>query len=182
MSSLLQNIIGLYLFVVIVRFLCQLLRVDFRNQLVQLVVLLTNPPLRFLRRFIPGLYGIDLTAVVLIWLLGLLKLVVPLTLSGVQLKWSGAFILGAANSLDTIAWVLLTAVLIRAVLSWVAPHSHHPGARLVVELSEPLLAPFRRLLPSLGGLDLSPILVLMSIRFVQQLLLVPLATWGARLL
>ncbi len=180
--SAVQTMLGLYLVAVILRFLLHLLRAELRNPVVQMLVLITNPPLRVLWKFIPAWRGVDLAAVALIVLLGMLKLAAPLLLIGAPLRWHGLLILSLANSLDTVLWVFLFAVLIRVVLSWVAPHSYHPAARVVVSLSEPVLAPFRRLLPPLGGLDLSPILTFLSLRLVQQLLLSPLADWGVSLL
>ena len=182
LASLIETIVGLYLIAVILRFLFQLLRVDFRNPLVQAVIIVTNPPLRLLRKFVPGLYGIDLTVVVLIVLVGLIKLALPLLVAGYSFRWGGALVLSMVYSMDTITWVFLIAILARVVLSWVAPRSHHPAAHIVAELSEPLLAPFRRLLPPFGGLDFSPIVALLALRMVQQLALAPLVNLGASLL
>lgn len=182
LGSLTATLAGLYLVVAILRFLFQLLRVDFRNPLVRTIVAITNPPLRLLRRVIPGLYGIDLAAVVLIWSIGLLKLALVLVIAGHPFRWSGALIVSLADSLDTLVWVFLIAVLARVVVSWVAPRSHHPAIRIVEGLSEPVMAPFRRLLPPLGGLDLSPILTLLALRLAQQIVVAPLLDFGVRLL
>ena len=180
--SLLETIIGLYLIAAVLRFLLELLRVDFHNPLVRTIATITTPPLRILRRFIPELYGLDLAAVVLIWLIELVKLTLRLFVADHDFNWSGALIVSLANGLNAIVWVLLLAVLIRVVISWVAPASRHPAVRLVSGLSEPVMAPFRRLLPSFAGLDLSPILTLMALRLVQQLLLAPLLNMGAGML
>ena len=182
MASVIETIIGLYLIAVVLRFVLQLLRVDFRNPLVQTIVAVTDPPLRVLRRFVPGLYGFDLAAVFLIWMVALFKLALRLWAADYEFNWSGALVLSLADGLNTVLWVFLFAVLIRVVLSWVAPRSYHPAVRVINELSEPVMAPFRRILPSFGGLDLSPILTLLALRFVQQLLLTPLTNFGAGLL
>ena len=180
--SLLETIIGLYLIAAVLRFLLELLRVDFHNPLVRTIATITNPPLRIVRRFIPELYGLDLAAVVLIWFIELIKLTLRLFVADHDFNWSGALIVSLANGLNAIVWVLLLAVLIRVVISWVAPGSQHPAVRLISGLSEPVMAPFRRLLPSFAGLDLSPILTLMALRLVQQLLLAPLLNMGAGML
>ena len=180
--SFAETIVGLYLYAMILRFLLELLRVDFRNPVVQTMVFITNPPLQIMRRFIPRLYGINLAAVVLIWVISLLKLTLQLWAGDHSFNWSGALMLSFANSLDTIVWVFLLTVLVRVVLSWVAPASNHPAARVIYALSEPVMAPFRRILPSLGGLDLSPILLLFAFRLLQQLLLTPLTNFAAGLL
>lgn len=180
--ALIETIAGLYLIAAVLRFLLELLRVDFRNPLVQTIAAITNPPLRILRRFIPELYGLDLAAVVLIWIIELVKLTLRLVIADHSFGWSGALVLSLANGLNAVLWVLLIAVLIRVVASWVAPRSRHPVVHLVDGLSEPVLAPFRRILPPIAGLDLSPILTLLALRLVQQLLLAPLLDVGAGLL
>ena len=181
-ASLIQTVIGLYVIAVILRFLFELLRVDFRNPLAQMIVAVTNPPLRVMRRFIPGLYGIDLSAVALIWILELVKLAAPLMLAGYPFGWSGALVLSLAEGLNSVVWVFLLAVLASVVVSWVAPRSAHPAVRIVDDLSRPVMMPFRRLLPPIGGLDFSPIATLFALRLAQQFLLSPLAEFGARLL
>ena len=182
LGSLIASLVSLYLIAVVLRFLLELLNVEFRNPLVQAVATATNPPLRVLRRFIPELYGLDLAAVFLIWGLALVKLVLGLWVADYAFQWSGALVLSLADGLNTLVWVLLFAVLARVVLSWVAPRSYHPAARAVAGLSEPVMAPFRRLLPAFGGLDFSPILTLLALRTVQQLLLAPLRDLGAGML
>ncbi len=182
LGTVIETIIGLYLIAVILRFLFQLLRVDFRNPLVQAIVTITNPPLRFLRKYTPGLFGFDLASVLLILFIGLIKLALALAIAGYPFRWGGALIVSLASSLDAVVWIFIIAVLARVILSWVAPRSFHPAARILDGLSEPVLAPFRRILPPMGGLDLSPILTLLALRLVQQLALSPLADWGASLL
>ena len=182
LSFTIETLIGLYLIAVILRFLFQLLRIDFRNPIVQMIVTITNPPIIFLRKFIPGLYGIDLASLLLIVIIGMAKLALLLFVAGYSIKWSGVLVLSLADSLNAVIWVFLIAVLIRIILSWIAPRSYHPAVRILDGLSEPILAPFRRLLPSMGGLDLSPILTLLALRLVQQLVVSPLTDFGRSLL
>ncbi len=177
-----ETIVSLYLYAMILRFLLEWLRADFRNPLVQAMVAITTPPLQIMRRFVPGLYGLDLAAVVLIWVIALFKLALRLWANDYSFHWSGALVLSFVNSLNTIVWIFLIAILIRVVLSWVAPASSHPAARVIYALSEPVMAPFRRILPSFGGLDLSPILILFALRLVQKLLLTPLVNFAVGLL
>ena len=177
-ASLLAAALGAFLLVMTLRILFQALRVDFRNPLVQVVVSVTSPPLRFLRRFVPGMYGVDLAPPVLFMLLAFAKTALPLLVSGYAFRWSGALLFGLADALHTLVWIVLLSVLARVVLSWVAPASTHSGARLIAELSEPVMQPFRRLLPAFGGLDFSPILALLALRLVQQWALSPLAQLG----
>ncbi len=181
MGFVIDTVVGLYLTALILRFLFQLLRMDFRNPLVQMMVVITNPPLRFMRKVIPGLYGVDLAMVVLILLVGLIKLTLPLLLAGYRFGWSGALVLSLADSLDTVVWIFLIAVLARVVVSWVAPRAHHPALSIIAHLSEPIMAPFRRILPPIAGLDFSPIATLMTLNLIQKLALTPLTDYGTRL-
>ncbi|CAJ2377397.1 MAG: YggT family protein [Gammaproteobacteria bacterium] len=182
LSSLAAALLGACMLLLILRILFQALRVDFRNPLVRGVISVTTPPLQFLRRFVPGLYGTDLSPLLLFVLLAFAKIALPLLLAGHTFGLSGALVFGLADSLDTLVWIVLLAVLARVVLSWIAPRSVHPAARLVAEMSEPVMLPFRRILPAFGGLDFSPILTLLALRLVQQWGIAPLAQWGAQLL
>lgn len=183
-GALLDSVVGLYMIVVILRLLFQLLRVEFHNPLVRLTLAATDPPLRLLRRLIPAARwrGIDPATAVFVWLLALVKVAAPHLLAGADLRWGGALIVSLADALDQVVWVFLIAVLARVVLSWVAPTSVHPAVRLVYQLSAPVLAPFQRILPTLGGLDFSPLAALFGLNLVQRWLVSPLADFGFRLL
>ena len=167
---LIQAVFGLYLFAVLLRLLLQIARADFYNPLSQFVVKVTNPPLKPLRRVIPGVLGIDMAAVLLAIVVQMLALVLTCVFSGIPpltylaniLVWS---ILGV---LSTILDIYFFSMLGTVVLSWVAPMSYHPGAVLVRQLCEPVFAPFRRLIPPIGGLDISAIFAFIALGALQQ--------------
>ena len=166
-----QTVINLYLLAVLLRLLLQVARADFYNPMSQMLVKITNPPLLPLRRFIPGLLGIDLAALVLAVAIQFAGLALVITLLGHSLPspvliliWS---IIGCAGMVLNIYFF---AVLVSIILSWVAPGTHHPGAQLLHQLVQPVMEPFRRLVPAVGGLDLSPILVFLAINVIQVLL------------
>ncbi len=102
LGLIVETLIGLYLLAIVLRFLFQLLRVDFRNPISQTIVKITNPALTPLRRLIPGLFGIDLAAVVLMLLVGLIKLYALLALSGFTPAPAGAVIYTVAEIINTI--------------------------------------------------------------------------------
>jgi len=181
-TLVIEVLIGLFLIAAILRFLFQLLRVDFRNPISQTVVTVTNPPLKVLRRFIPGLYGIDLASVVLILAVAILKLYLLALVSGYAPPSGFILVTAIAEILNIICWILLIAIFVRAIVSWVAPRSQHPAIRILDDLSDPLLAPIRRLLPSMGGLDLSPIFAILAINLVQRLLVAPLFDFARTLI
>ena len=182
MSYLVEALLGFYLIICILRFLFQLFRVDFRNPVSQMVVVLTNPPLRILRSFIPGLWGIDLAGIVLILVVGILKTISLLLLSGIPLNFSGAFMLALGEVINITVWVFIIAILASAIISWVAPTSTHPAIRVVHGLSEPGLYPFRKLIPAMGGIDISPIFALLALNLIQKLVVHPIMDTGKKII
>ncbi|AYF51446.1 YggT family protein [Pseudomonas sp. 13B_2.1_Bac1] len=175
---IIQTLGSLYLLIVLMRFILQLVRANFYNPLCQFVVKATQPLLKPLRRVIPSLFGLDMSSLVLALLLQILLFAVILMLNGYQaftvllLPWAliGIFSL----FLKIIFWSMIISV----ILSWVAPGSRSPGAELVYQITEPVLAPFRRLIPNLGGLDISPIFAFIAIQLVQSWVIPRLAFYA----
>lgn len=175
---LVQTILGLYILAVLLRFLLQLVRADFYNPLVQVLVKITNPPLIPLRRVIPGFGGIDVAGVVLLLGLQLLELVLVGLILDVSFSLPGLLIMSIAELLVLVLNVFLVAIIIQVILSWVNPGTYSPFTALLDHLTEPVLGPARRILPPIGGLDLSPILVLVGIQLLKMLLYAPLMDFG----
>ncbi len=174
---ILQTLGSLYLLIVLLRFILQLVRADFYNPLSQFIVRATKPLLNPLRRIIPGFGGIDLASLVLAILIQLVLMILILMLMGYGV---GGFIMQlliwsiiAVTSL--FLKVFFFALIISVILSWVAPGSYNPGAQLVNQICEPLLMPFRKLLPNLGGLDLSPIFAFLALKLIDMLVINNLA-------
>lgn len=165
---LVQTFLSLYLVAMLLRFLLQLVRADFYNPISQFLVKVTNPLVIPVRGVIPGLGGIDLASLLLAVLLqmagiALLLLINGLALPGIfpMLMWS---VLGVVGLLVNIYFFALLGMII---LSWVAAGSRHPAIYLLHQITEPVMAPFRKLLPPLGGMDFSPILVFILINILQ---------------
>lgn len=174
---IIQTLGSLYLLIVLLRFILQLVRADFYNPLSQFIVKATQPLLTPLRRIIPGFAGLDLASLILAILVQLLLMIVTLTLMGINvggviaqlLVWS---VIGVTS---LFLKVFFFALIISVILSWVAPGSYNPGAQLVSQICEPLLAPFRKLLPNLGGLDISPIFAFITINLIDRFVIGGLA-------
>ena len=150
------------------RFLLQWVKADFYNPISQTVVKVTTPLLRPLRSIIPCYGGLDIAAIVLLLLVEMLGIIVLGLIYGI----------GFVHPLQLLLWAPLGlinfflsfyffAILAMIILSWVAPGSNNPAVYLLYQLTEPVMAPFRKLLPSMGGLDLSPILVFITIQVAQ---------------
>ena len=173
-AFLVETLFGLYIAVVVLRFLFQWVHADFYNPISQFVVKVTSPALNPLRRFIPGYAGLDLAALVLAWLLQSVELALLALLTGLSANVLGALLWAIPALVGLFINVLLFAVFIRVILSWINPDPYHPGLTLLEQLTGPLLRPAQRLLPPVGGLDLSPILVVVGLVLLQMLLLPPL--------
>ncbi|AYG10342.1 YggT family protein [Pseudomonas fluorescens] len=172
----LQTLGSLYLLIVLLRFVLQLVRANFYNPLCQFAVKATQPLLKPLRRVIPSLFGLDMSSLVLAILVQLALMALTLLLTYGTM----------GNFLQLLVWALIGvtalflkifffALIISVILSWVAPGSHNPGAELVNQICEPALAPFRKILPNLGGLDISPILAFMVLKLLDMLVINNLA-------
>ena len=171
---LVQTLFGLYILAIMLRFLLQWVRADFYNPLVQALVKITSPPLVPLRKVIPGLYGMDLAAVVLMLALQGLELYVVAHLLGGSLP-AGTLVLGSiAKILDLLVNVFIWAIIIQAILSWVSPSQHNPAVSILRSLTAPALSPIRRYLPATGGLDLSPLVAIVVFYLLRILLVAPM--------
>lgn len=179
---LIQTVFGFYILAVMLRFLLQCVRADFYNPLVQFLVRITNPPLLPLRRIVPGYRGLDLASVVLAFALQLVEvLLVTLLLLGQKAGVGDLLLLTVAELLKLLINIYLWGVVIQAVLSWFNPDPYHPAARVLAQLTAPVLRPARKLLPPISGVDLSPLLVVVALIFVSLLLQDFLGFWtGAR--
>jgi YggT family protein len=171
---LIQTLFGLYIAVVAIRFLLQWARADFYNPISQFIVKVTSPVLRPLRRVIPGYGGMDLAALVLAWLLSALELGILALLIGMDRSVLGAFGWAIPSLVEQFINIFLFAVLIQVVLSWVSPDPYNPAVSLVCRLTDPLMRPARRLIRPIGGIDLSPMLVMIGLVLLNMLLIPPL--------
>jgi YggT family protein len=168
LAYLIQTLLSLYLVAMLLRFLLQLVKADFYNPICQFLVKVTNPLVIPLRKVVPGLAGLDLASLLLALLLQLAGIVLLLLINGLGLPnvalllvWS---LLGVIGLLVNIYFFALLAMII---LSWVAAGSNNPAIYLLHQITEPVMAPFRKLLPAMGGMDFSPILVFILINVIQ---------------
>ncbi len=170
-TLLIQTLGSLFLIVVLLRFLLQLARADFYNPLSQFVVKATNPLLIPLRRLIPGVMGIDVASLALALLVQLVLIEATALVLGVGfIGLLTVVVWGVIGVLSLVVNIYFWTLVVMVVASWVAPHSRHPALLLVRQLVEPVMAPFRRFLPDLGGIDISPIFAFLAISVVQILL------------
>jgi YggT family protein len=178
---LIQTVFGLYILAVLLRLMLQWLRADFYNPLSQFIVKVTNPPLKPLRRVIPGWGGIDFASVLLLIVLQMAELFLINMAMGRMMAAGGLFVIAIGSLLELVINVFIGAILIQVILSWVAPASYNPVIGLVHSIADPALAPARRLIPPVSGIDLSPLLALVVLQLMKLLLVGPLIDLGHRL-
>ncbi len=176
-AFLISVVFGLYILVVMLRFLLQWVRADFYNPLSQFVVKLTTPVLKPLRRVIPGWGGVDVAALVLLLALQLVELILMYSIAGQALS-PGLLLVDALGRLVTLAlYIFIITIIVQAILSWIQPGGYNPVAVLLYQISAPILRPFRNLIPPISGIDLSPLaalvvlyLILMAVPYMQRAL------------
>ncbi len=179
---LINTIFSLYILLVALRFLLQMVRADARSPVSQFLLAATNPPLRPLRRIIPGYAGVDWSCIILMLALQAIELfLVCLIGFGVFLALPGLILLSAAELLKLIIYIFMFVIFVQVILSWISPRTYNSVTALVYQLSEPLLQPARRLLPATHGMDFSPILVFILLQLSLMLLVRPLADLGRAL-
>mgnify|MGYP001581911382 CR=1 FL=1 len=171
---LLDTAFGFFVFVLLARFYLQLMRAPFRNPLGHFVTALTNWVVLPARRLVPGMFGLDLASLLLAWLIEVLLLFLLYLLKGGGLGSASGTLAGVLFSLALLElahftlYLFIAVILIQAVISWVNPYA--PLAPLFNALTAPFLRPFRRMVPPIGNVDLSPLFALVT----AQLLLIPL--------
>ena len=164
---ILDTVCGFMTLALLVRFAMQWARVPFRNPLGQFIVAVTDWMVRPLRRLIPGLFGLDMASLFLAWLWQVAYQGIALGFTGVLVAVSAApAIVVALLALLEVAkislYLVIGAVIVSAVFSWVNPYA--PLADVFNTLTRPLLSPFRRVIPAVGGVDLSPLALLLALQ------------------
>lgn len=165
---------GLFVLAVLLRFMLQIARADFYNPFTQAIVKVTDPGVRLFRRFIPGYKGMDFASLVLALLAQCIATALLIIFSGFSIPSVGLVISwSSVGLLSFILNIYFWSMIISIVSSFIAPFSTHPGLVLVRQLTEPIMEPFRRLLPSMGGLDFSPIFVFLTLQIIRVMLIDP---------
>lgn len=183
---IINTLFDLYLLLVMLRFIFQMLRADFYNPVSQFVVRATTPPLKPLRKIIPGMGGQDMAALVLCILILLAKYFLframgagAIDIANVlapvgSASIGGLAIIALAEALATFINVFLFAVIIQVILSWVNPGNYNPVIGLVNSISRPVLKPIQKFIPPLGGLDLSPLFATLGLMVIKMLAIPPI--------
>ena len=174
---LINVVFGLFVYTALLRFIMQWMRAPFRNPVGQAVTALTDWAVKPMRKILPGFGGYDWASLVVAWLLQVLWLAALMAVTapaGILFSGPVAGLIVCTAIVELIKaalWIVIVAVFVQALLSWVAPDG--PLAGVLNALTFPLLAPVRRIVPPIGGaLDLSPLIVIV---LAQLVLMLPVA-------
>ncbi len=166
-----STLVNLYIIAFILRIILQWQRADYRNPMVKFILTVTNPLVLPLRRYIPSAYGLDTSSLLVAVGLKAAEFALLLTLfcdatpSLIQIL--GMTGLGLSR---TVLNLYFFVILVSVILSWVSTGGYNPTAQLVGQLAEPALKPFRKLIPPIGGIDLTPIFAIVAIQALMMLL------------
>jgi YggT family protein len=170
LNFILQSAAGFFTFALLARFAMQWARAPFRNPIGQFVITVTDWMVKPARRMIPTAWGQDLPSLVLAWLMQVIYLGVIYGAGGVFNAGPSHIAVIALAAVIEVASVACTfvigVVIISALLSWINPHA--PIAPVINAIAAPLLGPFQRFIPPIGGIDLSPIALFFAIKLIDM--------------
>lgn len=168
---LLNTVVSLAIAAFLLRMIMQLVRADFYNPICQFLVKVTNPLVIPLRKIIPSVGKVDTASLLLALIAQAVGIALLFQLFGggfpnpaQLLIWS---VIGLCSALLNLYFF---AIIGNIIMSWVAQGGNHPAAQILYQITEPVMAPFRKLLPAMGGLDLSPIFVFLCIKVLEVML------------
>jgi YggT family protein len=167
---LISTLTDLYVTAILLRLLLQWVRADFYNPLSQFLVKITNPVLIPARRLIPSIGKLDTASVVVMLLLEVMQLIIINLLSKSEYGFQFLLLFAIQKLLIALLLTYFILIIARVIVSWIASQSRHPLIPLIYQLTEPVLRPINRLVPPLGGVDLSPLFALIALRALLLLL------------
>lgn len=171
-----STVTGIYLLAVLLRFLLQIAKADFYNPVSQAVIRITDPMVRILRTFIPGYRGIDFSSLVLAFVVEALAICALIILYGGSIPGVGyiitwAFVGVVLFIINIYYYAILASIIMSFVMMFSGSTNPHPLLLLVWQLTEPVMAPVRKVIPPMGGLDFSPIFIFIAIQILQNFIL-----------
>ncbi len=164
---LVQTLGGLYMLIVLLRFLLQLSHANFYNPITQFLVKATHLPSKPIRMVLPTYKSFDMASLVLAILTKIVVTIITSAISGAVFGGTELVVWSVIATIALILEIYFYGLLAVIIISWVAPHSTHPAITLLQQLLEPVMAPFRKIIPPMGGIDLSPIFLILAINLIR---------------
>ena len=164
---LVNTLAGFYMFIVVLRFLLQAVRADFHNPISQFVVKVTTPVLVPIRKVVPGFGGYDIAALVLLFIVECIAITASIAMVGWPISVSNVAVWALLGGAGLFLKLYFWGVLIMIIASWIAPQSYNPALLLLRQLIDPVMEPIRKRMPDMGGLDLSPMVIMLVIMIFE---------------
>jgi YggT family protein len=175
-----RTVSDLVVLVLLLRFWLPWFRADFRNPVAQAILRVTSPLVVPVRRFVPSIGKLDTATVIVMFAIRyltnwILLLIIALGTGMASIGWTASTLSIALVSVFDLATLsvglFLIVIFVSIVLSWIAPTTYNPATAFVRTIAEPLLRPFRRLIPPLGGIDISPVVPMILLGALRILLM-----------
>lgn len=174
-AFLVESILGLYILFLLIRFWMHWTNADFRNPFGNFLVQISNPLLRPFHNMINTNRGFAYATLLMAMILMIVKVIILLILNQHAFAIAGVVMLAIAEIIKTSIYIFLGAMIIRVISSWITQHgSYNPIINIVHSLTEPLMAPARRIIPLISGIDLSPILVFIFLQLSLKIIVAPI--------
>lgn len=174
---LVNTLFDLYLFVLMIRLILAYNRANYFNPITQFIIKLTQPLVVPVRRILPNFRNIEFSTLILILLIEIVKFFLLGILSGSLLNPIGLPLLAVADALKILLNTFFYAIFIQAILSWVQ-QGYSPVNQILDQITQPILRPFHRIIPNIGGFDITPIAALILLQLLIILVVNPLTTLG----
>jgi YggT family protein len=165
-----KTLAQLYLLLLLLRFWLPALRADFRNPIAQGILRITSPLVIPLRRFIPPIGRLDTSTILVAYVCEFLLVLALLTIRGLSVPALPIALTAAVELAILSLNLFFFVILVKVILSWVAPNNYNPMTALLNTLAEPVLRPLRRAIPTFGGIDISPILAIVLLKATEIVL------------
>jgi YggT family protein len=171
LAFVIETVFNIFILTALVRFWMQVLRAPARNPLAQFTMALTDFAVKPMRRVLPGFFKLDVASLAVAWIAEVVLLAIVSLLQGVEIvngtALSVILFLALVKLLRLTVYIVMGAVFLQAILSWVNPY--HPVAPFFEAMTRPFLKPFQRAIPPIGGVDITPVLVLIACQLVLML-------------
>lgn len=169
LTFLVKTLIELYVMVLLIRIWMQWSRCDFYNPLAQFIVKVTQPIIRPMRKVIPALGPIDTSSLLLAFILATLKYPVLLLVQvGVLSLDPMNLLVGLLSLLKSAGTIVFWVIIARSLMSWIS-QGRSPVEYVLIQMTEPMMAPIRRFLPAMGGIDFSAMIVILILYALNYL-------------
>lgn len=165
-----KTLAQLYLLLLLLRFWLPLMRADFRNPVAQGILRITSPLIIPVRRIVPPIGRLDTSTIMVAYVLEFLLVLALLAIRGLSVSTLPITITAVFELAILSLNLFFFVILIKVILSWVAPHNYNPITALLNTMAEPILRPFRRIVPAVGGFDISPIFAIILLKATEIVL------------